>query len=178
MMKQVRDTIWGFTLIEPQQVFLSFRRLLIPSNSAGRQTFRKSGKQRGCQGFTLIELLVTITIIGLLTSIGILSYQSTNRKARDGKRQVDLEQIRTALEIYRSDLARYPANLDELTTGSYIQSIPEDPKEPQFVYFYAPSIDLRSYELCAHIEQGGGVQDYCGGTMKCVGVCNYRVENP
>ena len=56
-------------------------------------------------GFTLLELLVVISLIGLLTAIAAVNFQSTNQRARDGKRQADLEQMRTALEIARADSA-------------------------------------------------------------------------
>ncbi|MBI2009965.1 MAG: type II secretion system protein [Candidatus Chisholmbacteria bacterium] len=140
-------------------------------------------------GFTLIELLVTITIIGLLTSIGVFSYQSTNRKARDGKRIADLEQIRTALEIYRSDKREYPPDLDTLEVEDYIQSLPEDPKPTDFGYEYVPDpanpTDPRTYELCAHLEQVADPDNdlYCGPGNNCGGsgggkACNYAVTNP
>ncbi len=128
-------------------------------------------------GFTLIELLVTVTIIGVLTMLGVMSYQSTNKKARDGRRQADLEQIRTSLEIYRSDSASntYPAALADLVSGGYITTLPTDPKDS--AYYYLPSAGNRSYSLCAHLEMGT-TSDYCGGATNCGGTCNYRVTNP
>ena len=54
------------------------------------------------KGFTLIELLVTVSILILLTAIASVSYRTVSRRARDGKRQSDLESVRTALEIYRA----------------------------------------------------------------------------
>ena len=101
-------------------------------------------------GFTLLELLVVISLIGLLTAIAAVNFQSTNQRARDGKRQADLEQLRTALEIARSDSANntYPTDLDSLITGSYLPTLPTDPKN--FSYSYSPSADYRTYSLCAH----------------------------
>ncbi|PIP52662.1 hypothetical protein COX09_00345, partial [Candidatus Beckwithbacteria bacterium CG23_combo_of_CG06-09_8_20_14_all_47_9] len=52
-----------------------------------------------CRGFTLIEILVTISIIALLTMIGVTNFRVANQKARDGRRQGDLEQIKAALEL-------------------------------------------------------------------------------
>ena len=52
------------------------------------------------KGFTLIELLVVIAIIGLLTSIVLVSMQGSRTKARDSRRIQDLDQIRTALNLY------------------------------------------------------------------------------
>mgnify|MGYP001582347953 FL=1 len=118
-----------------------------------------------------------ISLIGLLTAIAAVNFQSTNQRARDGKRQADLEQLRTALEIARSDSANntYPTDLDSLITGSYLPTLPTDPKN--FSYSYSPSADYRTYSLCAHLEKGDA-SDNCGGTEACGDVCNYVVKNP
>ena len=60
------------------------------------------------QGFTLIELLVVIAIIGLLSSIVLVSLNSTKAKARDAQRMSDLHQIKLALELYKNDRGNYP----------------------------------------------------------------------
>lgn len=51
------------------------------------------------RGFTLIELLVVIGIIGILSTIGAVSFGSARAKARDAKRQGDLRALQSALEI-------------------------------------------------------------------------------
>jgi len=130
-------------------------------------------------GFTLIELLVVVVLIGLLTSIGVFSYSSTNQKARDGRRQADLEQIRTALEIYRADNGVYPADLN-LLVPDYTKALPSDPKDTEFNYYYtnpdAPT--NRTYQLCAHMEVGNDATELCGGNNECGGACNYKTEDP
>jgi len=60
------------------------------------------------QGFTFIEMLVVVTIIGILSMIGVVNFKVANQKARDGRRQGDLQQIRAALELYRTDQNAYP----------------------------------------------------------------------
>lgn len=59
-------------------------------------------------GFTLIELLVVISIISLLSSIVLASLRTARVKARDVKRIEDLQQIKTALELYFNDHNFYP----------------------------------------------------------------------
>ena len=58
--------------------------------------------------FTLIELLVVISIIGLLSSIAIVSMNSARTRARDGKRQADIKQIVTAMQLYYDTNGKYP----------------------------------------------------------------------
>lgn len=132
------------------------------------------------KGFTLVELLVVITIIALLTTMGIVIYQNATRKTRDGRREVDLEQARTALELYRSDNSTYPTDTDwsDLGTslGDYIKSMPNDPKS--FTYVYDPDDDALGYSLCAHLETGNDTDDFCESGNACGGNCNYRVQNP
>ncbi len=105
------------------------------------------------RGFTLIELLVVIAIIGILITVGSVSYLRAIRLSRDSKRKTDLEQIRQALETYRSENRQYP----DLSPGlsalvpAYITSVPEDPKTPDFTYTYTPS-GTTTYQLCAELE--------------------------
>lgn len=138
------------------------------------------------RGFTLIELLVVITLIGILMAIALVSYQGTRKTARDGKRKADLEQIRSALEIYRADCGQYTVSLNfgGSLTGSgvcagntYMALVPQDPLYSTYQYRYARGT-LNSYNLCAYLEGGSGSVSGCGGN--CYGgiACNYQVTQP
>lgn len=61
------------------------------------------------KGFTLVELLVAIGIIGILSSIAVVSVSNVRAKARDAKRIGDVKQVQTALESYFNDRNAYPA---------------------------------------------------------------------
>ena len=60
-------------------------------------------------GFTLIELLVVIAIIGILASIALVAFRSSQAKARNIRRVSDLNSIAKALELYYDDHGKYPA---------------------------------------------------------------------
>lgn len=135
------------------------------------------------KGFTLIEILITVTIIAILTAIGIVSYNSVNKRARDAKRKSDLEQIRSALEIFRNDFGSYPGTaegfiaLTSLDPGDgtgplvpdYLPGLPMDPKSTTSVpipYYYDPvgypgATAFYSYCLCANLENSQDAGNQC-----------------
>lgn len=118
-------------------------------------------KRRAPNGFTLLELLVSVTILAVLTAIAITSYASINKRGRDAKRKTDLEQVRSALEMYRADNGYYPStgapyftNVTNLSTdlvSTYMPAIPTDPKN------VSPSI----YMYKATNASGGKYYGYC-----------------
>lgn len=86
------------------------------------------------KGFTLVELLITISIITILTTVGLIIYSSAGEKARDSKRKSDLRAIAQAIEIYNQKNRAYPPSLEDLTS-EYIDSLPTDPS-PGVGYTY------------------------------------------
>lgn len=65
----------------------------------------RSGSGRG---FTLIELLVVISIIGILSSVVLVSLSAARGKAYDAQRTSNLRTIQTALELYYATHNAYP----------------------------------------------------------------------
>ena len=70
------------------------------------------------QGFTLVELLVVIGIIGILSTMAVVSLNSARGKARDAKRVYDVKQLQTALELYFEDQGSYPITSGTITLGA------------------------------------------------------------
>jgi general secretion pathway protein G len=140
--------------------------------------------------FTLIEILVVATIIGLLAAGAVVSYSQLSKQSRDAKRKADLEQIRAALEMYRSNNGYYPLSANVNTTcgitsglsdasSTYLSDIPDDPKCPTYKYYYDPSPSLcnnttvycNDYTLAAHLET---VSTTCQSfSNQCTSNCTY-----
>jgi len=92
------------------------------------------------KGFSLIELLVVIAIMGTLITILLPNFIGARQRGQDARRKIDLEQIRSALEQYRSVNGSYPALLSTLTSGTvYISTLPTDPLSASgYTYQYTP----------------------------------------
>jgi len=61
------------------------------------------------RGFTLIEMIVVVTIIMLLTSVGLFQYNKASQRSRDADRQSNLSKVQAAIELYKQRNGRYPA---------------------------------------------------------------------
>src|SRR3989344_1861551 len=133
------------------------------------------------RGFTLMEIIIVIGILGLLLTVGLASYQGSQRAARDSRRKVDLEIIAQALEIYKSDNGRYPGEIGcdssrgscggcpcrgstwagRITTAlepNYIRDLPVDQRNNSTNYY--------SYEpVCS------ATQTVCGTSRACSSSC-------
>jgi prepilin-type N-terminal cleavage/methylation domain-containing protein len=78
------------------------------------------------KGFTLIELLIAVSVIAVLAVIGIIVIGNVQVRARDARRNSDLDAIATALEVAKNNLATtdYPAlALTHFSSGT----VPVDP---------------------------------------------------
>jgi len=124
-------------------------------------------------GFTLIELLVVIIILGILITVALVSFTSSQKKSRDIKRKNDLRQISIALEAYFNDKGRYPAgdslgqiegcepdgastcewgaSFEDENGTIYMVSLPVEPTVGQR-YFYMANPTGSAYQLYARLE--------------------------
>jgi len=139
-------------------------------------------------GFSLVELLISVSIIAILIAIGIASYSTINKQSRDTKRKSDIEQLRSAIEMYRSENGYYPntgAGWVDITslsalTPTYIPAIPEDPKNTTpYVYRYKATglSNGQYYGYCieATVESAGSLSNTCTSIESGF---NYGVKNP
>lgn len=124
------------------------------------------------RGFTLIEMLVVIAIISILIGIGVNTFVSAQKKARDVKREAQLKDLKTALELYYLDHGHYyitgstwygetpappcPYNvttqdyIPELAP-TYIKALPHDPRANEnCAGFHYRSTDGSGYKVLLH----------------------------
>lgn len=135
--------------------------------------------RRTTSGFSLIELLLVIAVIGIIIALSLFSFQNAKKSSRDAKRKSDLETIRSALELYKSDTGSYPGSIDNGDWGwddvldttkpiyqalvpTYVSVMPVDPRNTganpacdgsyvNFGYFYRASGSYQ-YQLVAGME--------------------------
>ncbi len=69
------------------------------------------------RGFTLIELLVVISIIAILSGLGLWGVMSARNRAIEFTIQQDNAQIAQALESFRTKYGFYPPNVDTVTAN-------------------------------------------------------------
>ena len=140
-------------------------------------------------GFSLIELLVVMAIMAVAIGVSMFGLRNSRLQSRDNKRKIDLEQIRSALEIYRADCGKYPLTLTPggslagspppascLASNIYMTTVPIDPLTDRN-FSYIGNVN-GTYTLCAALE-GGGTGSVVGCGLCGVSVaCNYKLINP
>ena len=71
--------------------------------------------------------MVVISIILILLSLAVPSYQQHVKRAREAVLREDLYQMRNAIDQYSLDKLRAPQSLDDLVSAGYLREIPLDP---------------------------------------------------
>jgi len=144
------------------------------------------------KGFTLIEILIVLMIIGIMVTIATFGIQGAREAARDAKRKTDLENVKTALELYFNDCGAYPApssgNLPDPIIGDgsvsncpvtniYMSDVPTDPLPTLREYSYTTPIPT-SYVLCSALEEDPIPAMDVSACGSCSEACNYIVSGP
>jgi general secretion pathway protein G len=104
------------------------------------------------RGFTLIELMVVIIILGILAMWVAPKIMSRPEQAKQVKAQLDIQNLETALKLYKLDNGKYPSTEQGLLAlvekpetgivpkkwkdGGYLEKgrVPNDPWGNEFIY--------------------------------------------
>lgn len=84
-------------------------------------------RRQDANGFTMIELLIVVSIVGILATMAVPSYQGTLLRAREAALRQDLFTMRDVLDQHRGDQGKYPSSLQALVAAGYLRAIPNDP---------------------------------------------------
>jgi general secretion pathway protein G len=104
-----------------------------PNMRIGKSGFRPGNGRHAeaCRetiGFTLLELMVVITLIMILASFSLPTYQVTVLHAREAVLRDDLFTVRKMIDEYTIDKLAPPSSLDDLVAAGYLRGgIPVDP---------------------------------------------------
>ena len=110
-------------------------------------------KLKNCsRGFTLIELMVVIIILGILAMWVAPKIMSRPEQAKQVKAQLDIQNLETALKLYKLDNGMYPSTEQGLLalveqpetgnvpkkwkSGGYLEKgkVPKDPWGNDYIY--------------------------------------------
>jgi len=103
-----------------------------PAMRIGRPCFRNWRAQNEAgvvaPGFTLLELMVVLTLIMILASFAVPTYQRAILRAREAVLREDLYTMRKLIDEYTLDKQYPPTTLDDLVSAGYLRGgIPADP---------------------------------------------------
>jgi len=73
------------------------------------------------KGFTIVELLIVIVVIAILATLVIVTFTGIQQKARDSKRQTDVNALDSHLEAYYANNGYYPTVID-LQSSSFLST--------------------------------------------------------
>lgn len=78
-------------------------------------------------GFSLIELLIVVSVIGILATMAVPTYQASVVKAKETALRQDLFTLRDVLDQHRADRGKYPSSVQILVSAGYLRTVPKDP---------------------------------------------------
>jgi prepilin-type N-terminal cleavage/methylation domain-containing protein len=101
----------------------------------------KYKNQLGVEGFTLVELLVVISIIAVLSVIGIVVYSNIQNNAKASRAISFSNDLKTGVEQYYYTMGFYPPDTGRGKDPGLVQPLPYDPETNQ---------TLNPLPVCAH----------------------------
>lgn len=117
---------------------------------------------RSARGFTLIELLITITILAIISSIGVAVYRNARTNGNDARLKSDVDAIASAYENTYNPIAGVYSSIktgSAFSNGNY----PTQPNGSDYTYSDGPDSTSnpshsQSYKVCAVLSDNSS---YC-----------------
>ena len=129
-----------------------------------------NNKSGAAKGFTLIEIMVVVVILGVLAALIVPNVIGRPDEARAVTARAEIQQIASALALYRLDNGFYPSSdqgLEALVNKpagfpepvnwneeGYLKVTPEDPWGKVYFYFNEDRT-IEVYSLGADRKEGG-----------------------
>jgi general secretion pathway protein G len=88
---------------------------------------RRAHKGGQSRGFTLIEMMIVISLLLILISIALPTYNRAILRTRESVLKQDLFTLRNVIDQYTLDKQKAPQTLDDIVTAGYMKKIPIDP---------------------------------------------------
>lgn len=134
------------------------------------------------KGFTIVELLIVIVVIGILALLVITTYSGIQAKARNSKRQTDIQAIQTQLEAFFSQNGYYPS-LGDLNTGTDANTdanstwVASNMKSLDQTALVDPSNPHSSRHLSANATTGKAAKEYSYEVTKSDGTSSCEAQD-
>ena len=143
--------------------------------------------KRNRRGFTLIELMVVIIILGILAMWVAPKIMSRPGEAKQVKARMDIQNLETALKLYKLDNGNYPSTEQGLQAlvekpesgivpkkwkdGGYLEKgiVPNDPWGNEFVYL-SPGLQS-DFDIISY-----GADGVPGGESEDKDINNWEIE--
>lgn len=94
---------------------------------------------QGKQGFTLIELMVVVAVIAILATIGLVIFSGVQQRARDAKRQEDVQAIVKGLEVNKTQGSITYSQINSSWFGGNAVPVEAIGYTPQYTLIYSTS---------------------------------------
>lgn len=101
--------------------------------------------RHGESGMTLIEIMIVLVILGMMAGLGIRTVYKQYAKAKIKTTQLAMQEVGNAVNSYRSDNNKPPADLKVLELDE-IETIPNDGWGREF-HYEVPGPNNRPYDI-------------------------------
>jgi general secretion pathway protein G len=120
---------------------------------------QKNPMIRHRQAFTLVEMLLVLVILGVLAAIVYPKVAGRGEQARITAAKSQIAAFKTALNMFEVDNGYYPKGRNGLIDlvqkprdavnwkGPYVESIPKDPWQNDFIYEFPGKHNPGSYDI-------------------------------